>query len=118
MHSGFQALRDDMPMDLLAQLPMPELSEALDNNIRRVVAIWHDTRTRFGSGGPFLFGDFTNADAMYAPVATRFRTYGVPLDQFGDDGTAATYVEAIYAMPAMAEWTQGAEAEMRERGQS
>lgn len=115
MHSGFQALRDDMPMDLLARLPMPGLSEALDNNIRRVVALWHDARTRFGNGGPFLFGDFTNADAMYAPVATRFRTYGVPLDQFGDDGTAGTYVETIYAMPAMLEWTAGAEVEMRER---
>jgi glutathione S-transferase len=118
MHSGFQALRDDMPMDLLAKFPMPEVNEALDNNIRRVVAIWHDTSARFGNGGPFLFGDFTNADAMYAPVATRFRTYGVPLDQFGDDGTAAAYVETIYAMPAMADWAQGAEAEMRERGRS
>ena len=115
MHAGFQALRNDMPMDLLSQLPMPEMSEALENNIRRVVAIWHDTRARFGDGGPFLFGDFTNADAMYAPVATRFRTYGVPLDAFGDDGTAAAYVDALYAMPAMAEWTQGARAEMRER---
>ena len=118
MHSGFQALRDDMAMDLLSQFPMPELTEVLDNNIRRIVAIWHDTRTRFADGAPFLFGDFTNADAMYAPVATRFRTYGVPLDQFGDDGTAAAYVETIYAMPAMAEWTAGAEAEMRERAET
>jgi glutathione S-transferase len=114
MHSGFQALRNDMPMDLLAQLPTPELSEALDDNIRRVVAIWHETRTRFGDDGQFLFGNFTNGDAMYAPVATRFRTYGVPLAEFGDDGTAASYVEAIYAMPAMSEWTDGAETEMRE----
>jgi glutathione S-transferase len=118
MHSGFQALRNDMPMDLLTQLPMPELSEQLDNNIRRIVSIWHDTRMRFGNGGPFLFGGFTNADAMYAPVATRFRTYGVPLGQFGDNGTAAAYVETIYAMPAMAEWSVGAEAEMRERSGS
>ncbi|HSM19485.1 MAG TPA: glutathione S-transferase, partial [Hyphomicrobiales bacterium] len=71
MHAGFQALRNDMPMDLLSELPMPELSEALENNIRRVVAIWQDTRARFGKIGPFLLGDFTNADAMYAPVATR-----------------------------------------------
>ena len=115
MHSGFQALRNDMPMDLISQIPMPELSEALNNNIRRVVEIWRDTRSRFGQGGPFLLGAFTNADAMYAPVATRFRTYGVPLDQFGDDGTAAAYVDTIYAMPAMAEWTAGAQGEMRER---
>jgi glutathione S-transferase len=115
MHSSFAALRNDMPMDLLSRLPMPELSEALEANIGRVVAIWQETRARFGQGGPFLFGDFTNADAMYAPVATRFRTYGVPLDRYGDDGTAARYVDTLYAMPAMAEWTRGAEAEMKAR---
>lgn len=116
MHAGFQALRNDMPMDLISQLPMPEMNEVLDNNIRRVVAVWHDTRERFGQGGPFLLGAFTNADAMYAPVATRFRTYDVPLADFGDDGTAAAYVETIYAMPDMADWLRGAETEMRERG--
>jgi glutathione S-transferase len=92
------------------------MSEALDNNIRRVIAVWRDIRERFGQNGPFLLGAFTNADAMYAPVATRFRTYGVPLGEFGDDGTAAAYVESIYAMPDMADWLTGAETEMRERG--
>ncbi|MDJ0513506.1 MAG: glutathione S-transferase family protein [Methyloceanibacter sp.] len=115
MHSGFQALRNDMPMDLISRFPMPEVSETLANNIRRVVTIWIDTRNRFGHGGPLLFGKFTNADAMYAPVATRFRTYGVPLADYGDDGTAADYVDAINAMPDMAEWLAGADAEMRER---
>jgi glutathione S-transferase len=95
---------------------MPELSEALDGNIRRVVAVWHDTKERFGQDGPFLFGAFTNADAMYAPVATRFRTYGADLASFGDDGTAGAYIDAIYALPATVEWLKGAEAEMRERG--
>ena len=116
MHAGFQALRNDLPMDLISRLPMPEVSETLANNIRRVIAVWMDTRARFGQGGPLLFGGFTNADAMYAPVATRFRTYGVPLAEFGDDGTAAAYVETIYAMPDMGSWLAGAEAEMRERG--
>ncbi|ODS00230.1 glutathione S-transferase [Methyloceanibacter methanicus] len=115
MHSSFQALRNDMPMDLVSRFPMPEVSETLALNIQRVVAVWKDTRARFGQGGPLLFGAFTNADAMYAPVATRFRTYGVPLAAFGDDGTAAAYVEAIYAMPDMAAWLAGAEAEMAER---
>ncbi|HUW73712.1 MAG TPA: glutathione S-transferase family protein [Methyloceanibacter sp.] len=118
MHSGFQTLRNDMPMDLLSSLPLPEMREVLENNIRRVIAIWQDTRERYGKDGPFLLGAFTNADAMYAPVATRFRTYGVPLDQFGDDGTAAAYVETIYAMPAMAAWTEGAKAEMAARANS
>ncbi len=115
MHSGFAALRNDMPMDLLSRFPIPPMSEALEANTRRVVAIWMETRARFGGGGALLFGEFTNADAMYAPVATRFRTYGLDLAQFGDDGRAAAYVEAIYALPAMAEWAKGAETEMRER---
>jgi glutathione S-transferase len=72
-------------------------------------------RARYGAGGPFLFGAFSNADAMYAPVATRFRTYGVDLAAFGDDGTAAAYAEAILASPEMAEWTEGAKAEIRTR---
>jgi glutathione S-transferase len=116
MHAGFSALRNDMPMDLISRLPAPPLSEGLEANIRRVVAIWMDTRARFGTDGPFLFGAFTCADAMYAPVATRFRTYGANLGHFGDDGTASAYVDAIFDMPEMAEWTAGAEAEMRDRG--
>ena len=115
MHSGFVALRNDMPMDLLARVAFPWVSDALDADIRRIVAIWKDARERFGHGGPFLFGAFTNADAMFAPVATRFRTYGVDLARFGDDGAAAAYAEALLAMPAMAEWTQGAVAEMKQR---
>jgi|SRR5665648_127269 len=115
MHSSFAALRNDMPMDLLSELPMPPLHDALEANIRRVVAIWQESRARYGKDGAFLFGAFTNADAMYAPVASRFRTYGVDLAQFGDDGTASAYVDTIFAMPAMAEWTEGAKAEMRAR---
>ena len=72
-------------------------------------------RSRYGGGGPFLFGAFSNADAMYAPVATRFRTYGVDLAAFGDDGKAAEYAETILALPAMAEWTEGAQAEVKAR---
>ena len=115
MHSSFGALRNDMPMDLLSELPTPPMSDALEANTRRVVAIWMETRARFGRGGALLFGDFTIADAMYAPVATRFRTYSLDLARFGDDGSAAAYVDAIYALPAMAEWAEGAAAEMQAR---
>jgi glutathione S-transferase len=115
MHSGFATLRNDMPMDLLGKLPCPPLSAALEGDIARIAAIWKDTRARFGQGGPFLFGAFTCADAMYAPVATRFRTYGVDLDRFGDNGTGAAYGETILALPAMEEWTQGAKDEVRQR---
>jgi len=114
MHSGFVTLRNDMSMDLLARLPSPPIGEALEVDISRIVAIWKDTRARFGDGGPFLFGTFSNADAMFAPVATRFRTYGVDLARFGDDGTAAAYAETILGMSAMAEWAEGAKAELKQ----
>lgn len=114
MHAGFQALRTDLPMDLVSSLPMPKLSDTLRHNITRVISLWRDIRSRFGQEGPFLLGTFTNADAMYAPVATRFRTYNVPLAAFGDDGTAAAYIETIYGMAAMGDWLAGAAAEMDE----
>jgi glutathione S-transferase len=115
MHAGFATLRNDMSMDLLSRLPAPPLSAALEADIERIAAIWKDTRGRFGKGGPLLFGGFTCADAMYAPVATRFRTYGVDLARFGDDGSGAAYAEAVLGLPAMAEWTEGAREEMRQR---
>ena len=115
MHSGFATLRNDMPMDLLSRLPSPPISAALEADIKRIAALWREARARFGKGGPFLFGAFTNADAMYAPVATRFRTYGVDLSSFGDDGTGGAYMDAIFALPAMAEWTEGAAEEVKAR---
>jgi len=115
MHSGFATLRKDMSMDLLSRLPSPPISAALGADIERIATLWREARVRFGKSGPFLFGAFTNADAMYAPVATRFRTYGVDLSSFGDDGTGATYMDAIFALPAMAEWTEGAAEEVKAR---
>ena len=116
MHAGFPTLRNEMSMDLLGAAPARRRSvTSSGSEIARIVAIWRETRRRFGANGPFLFGGFTNADAMFAPVATRFRTYGVDLARFGDDGAAAAYGAAILALPAMAEWTKGAEAEVKER---
>jgi glutathione S-transferase len=118
MHSGFVTLRNELSMELLATLPCPPISDALEADIGRIVAIWQDARSRFGKNGPFLFGAFTNADAMFAPVATRFRTYSVDLSHFGDDGTASAYAETLLALPAMAEWTEGAKQEVRARATS
>jgi glutathione S-transferase len=115
MHAGFAALRNEMSMDLLARLPTPPIGEALAADIRRIVAIWREARARYGEGGPFLFGTFSNADAMFAPVATRFRTHGVDLARFGDDSTADAYAQSVLDLPAMAAWTEAAEAEMREQ---
>ena len=69
-----------------------------------------------GDGGPFLFGAFSAADAMYAPVTSRFRTYGVRLADFGDDGTADSYCETIFSLDPFKEWSESGRAEMEERG--
>ena len=106
MHSGFAALRQHLGMDLKrapAQGAWPAEAAA---DIERVQAIWAEARARYGAGGPFLFGHFTAADAMYAPVVTRFHRYGVPLDS----GLTA-YRDTILALPAMREWTAAAEQE-------
>jgi glutathione S-transferase len=113
MHSGFAALRQHCPMDFLARLPMATLPDEVAAEVRRIVALWADCRRRHGAPGPFLFGAFSAADAMYAPVASRFRTYLPDLSAYGDDGTAQAYVDALFALPAMAEWERGAGQEAR-----
>jgi len=104
MHSGFAALREHCPMDLLARAPMATLPDAVEAEVRRILALWRDCRLRFGASGQLLFGDFTAADAMYGPVASRLRTYLPDLAAYGDDGTAQAYVEALFALPAMSDW--------------
>ena len=117
MHSGFATVRNEMPMDLLATYPTPPIGDGVARgNQRELRGYGVELRALYGrDAGAFLFGDFCNADAMFAPVATRFRTYQVDLSAFGDDGTAQAYAEAVLALPAMAEWTEGAKAEMTER---
>jgi glutathione S-transferase len=112
MHSGFQALRERCPMDFLRHAPKARLPKPVAADVRRIVAIWQDCRSRHGAGGPFLFGRFSAADAMFAPVASRFRTYLPDLAAYGDDGTAQAYVEALFALPAMGDWETGAKVEI------
>jgi glutathione S-transferase len=112
MHAGFAALREHCPMDLLLRAPAASVPEAVAADVARIVALWRHCREQFGRSGPMLFGHFTAADAMYAPVASRFRTYLPNLAPFGDDGTAQAYVDAIFALPAMADWEVGARREM------
>ena len=111
MHSGFQALRHNCPMDFCARRLEPADTSAIKADVAHIVAIWRDCRARYGSSGPFLFGDFCAADAMFAPVASRLVTYNLDLAQFGDDGVAATYGAALMALPAMADWAHDAKAE-------
>lgn len=111
MHGGFVALRQNMPMDIARRHPGAQRIEQAAADIARVSAIWRDCRQRFGEPGahgkgPFLFGGFSIADAMYAPVVTRFLTYGVSLDP-----VSAAYADAVMDLPAMREWTAAAAAE-------
>ena len=99
MHAGFQALRSHMPMNLRASLPGRGRGPGVADDILRICRIWRDCREGFGAAGPFLFGHFTAADAMYAPVATRFRTYAVELDP-----VCQAYADAVLALPACREW--------------
>jgi len=106
MHAGFTALRSNMPMNLRRHLPGRGRTPEVEKDIARITALWRDCRERFGSGGPFLFGTFSNADAMYAPVVTRFETYEVALDAACRD-----YADAILDLPAMRSWSAEAAAE-------
>jgi len=106
MHAGFRSLRSAMPMNIRASLPGKGMSPAVERDIARIVALWSDCRSRFGSGGALLFGHFTVADAYFAPVATRFITYEVALPPVARD-----YVEAVRKLPAVAEWMSAARRE-------
>jgi glutathione S-transferase len=106
MHSGFSSLRQQMPMDCRAQLPGQGGEPGVQSDIDRITEIWRTCRRQFGAGGDFLFGQFTFADAMYAPVVSRFVTYEVELDEI-----ARAYADAIWSLPAMQEWLEAAAAE-------
>ncbi|NMG22147.1 glutathione S-transferase family protein [Brasilonema bromeliae] len=106
MHSSFANLRQHMPMNIRAYVPGGEVPASVQADITRITTIWHECREAFGMGGNFLFGAFTIVDAMYAPVVTRFITYGVQLDS-----VCSTYAEAILALPAMQNWIAAAKHE-------
>lgn len=106
MHAGFSALRSELAMNL-ARPPEPRaISAAAQNDVARILRIWTHARSTFGAEGPFLFGRFCAADAMFAPVATRLHTYQVPMDP-----VSTAYVVAIYAQPDFARWHRDALAE-------
>ena len=106
MHSGFQALRTALPMNCRRRARNFIVPPDAQRDIARITHLWRDCRARFGVGGAFLFGEFSIADAMYAPVALRFRSYGVTL---GD--SEQRYADAVRELPAVREWSAAAEAE-------
>jgi glutathione S-transferase len=103
MHAGFAALRRGCPMNVRRPVKKRELDVEALADVRRIEALWADCRTRLGTGGPFLFGAFGAADAMYAPVVSRFHTYAVDVGP-----EARAYMAAVMALPAWAEWRAGA----------
>lgn len=106
MHAGFGALRLSMPMEIHASKPHDGRSAEVLADIARIVAIWESCRSRYAEAGPFLFGSFSVADAMFAPVVWRFLTYAVELPP-----ASRAWVETMSELPAMQEWRAGALAE-------
>lgn len=106
MHSGFTALRSQMPMNSRRRPDGYRWDEAAQRDIERIQALWSELRARFGGGGDFLCGEFGIVDAMFAPVVVRFEGYGVPVA-----GTAGEYLQALLALPTMREWREAAAAE-------
>lgn len=106
MHAGFVGLRSALPMNIRRAAPPRNLTPAAQEDINRVTALWRDCRKRYGAGGPFLFGAPSIADAMFAPVVTRFASYLVDVDE-----DSRAYMAAVFALPAMQEWVEAGKRE-------
>ena len=107
MHAGFHALREQMPMNCRAMGRKVHLPDDLTADIDRIFAIWSDCHSRYGDKGDWLFGDFSVADAMFAPVVLRFRTYGINIPD-----SAYVYAKRVLESPAMQDWLSAAETEI------
>jgi glutathione S-transferase len=103
MHAGFGPLRSHCPMNFWRPVMRQDLPADVAANVQRIDTMWSDCRTRFGGDGPFLFGRFSAADAMYAPVVSRFHTYDVPVSP-----ASRAYMQAVMALPAWAQWKAAA----------
>ncbi len=106
MHSGYQSLRAECTMNIRRRVEGHKISDAARSDIVRILTLWAEARARFGKGGPFLFGSYSAADIFYAPVVSRFLTYGIAVPGF-----AATYMEAVWEHEWLQAWVAAAEAE-------
>jgi glutathione S-transferase len=106
MHSSYLALRRTCPMNIRKRIEGIELSDDARRDIVRILGLWAEARARFGRGGPFLFGTFSAADIFYAPVVSRFTTYGIPVPGF-----AQVYMQAVWEHEWLREWIGAAEDE-------
>lgn len=109
MHSGFQALRQHMFMNIRRRWPDHGRDPEALRDVEHITRIWNDCRRRHATDGPFLFGRFSIADAMYAPIPLRFQTYGVSVD-----GPAGEYARMLLALPALQEWVAAAHVEQEQ----
>jgi len=107
MHSGFPDLREQLSMEFVRRLPIPALREGTKAQIARIISAWTHVLERDGSNDGFLFGRFSIADCMYAPVVSRFRTYGIAVP-----AVVQAYCDRIWALPAMRNWEKAAQAEV------
>lgn len=106
MHSSYQSLRSSCPMNIRSRVELQGLNDETRSDIVRILTLWAEARARFGQGGPFLFGTFGAADVFYAPVVSRFLTYGI-----GVPGFAQAYMQAVWEHEWMQSWIHSAEAE-------
>jgi glutathione S-transferase len=106
MHSSYLPLRHSCPMNIRRRVEVPDLPDEVKADIVRILTLWAEARARFGKGGPFLFGTFCAADIFYAPVVSRFITYGV-----GVPGFAEVYMQALWEHEWLQEWVAAAESE-------
>ncbi len=106
MHSSYANLRRECPMNVRRQFPPKEVNENVRAEVIRILELWAEARARHGKGGPYLFGTFGAVDIMFAPVVTRFITYGVPVPAF-----AAAYMKAVLSHPHVGEWIDKAQDE-------
>jgi glutathione S-transferase len=106
MHAGFLPLRRHLPMNMWRPVIARPLDDDAAANVARIDALWSECRAKFGAGGPFLYGTFGAADAMYAPIVSRFHTYDVAVSAVARD-----YMRAVMALPAWREWRDAARRE-------
>jgi glutathione S-transferase len=106
MHSSYLALRRECPMNIRGRVEGYVPSDVVAADVIRILQLWAEARARFGGGGPFLFGAFCAADIFYAPVVSRFMTYGIPVPGF-----AGAYMQAVWEHDWMGEWTSEAASE-------
>jgi glutathione S-transferase len=106
MHSGFVPLRRHLPMNVRRPVKPRPLDDGVKTDVARIETIWNECRAQFGDGGPFLYGKFSAADAMYAPVVWRFHTYAVDVA-----AASRAYMDAVLALPASREWLEAARRE-------